>query len=286
MMAFAIGLAIPILIMILVEMFNTTVRSRNDLRNLSIPLLGEIPFDRSYKSWWKFGKKSSAGPKDVLVKEGAIDAINEAFRAIRTALEFMAPNSDRRGRVIAITSALAGSGKTFTAMNLAKALAIGGKKVVVIDLDLRKAALSKWVGRTDRGISNLLIGQSKFSEVVVHGSDSSKGVDVVPVGIIPPNPVELLSQPCLPELLDELRDSYDYIILDCPPAEVVTDTRIISGYCDMTLFIIRAGLFQRSMLPELDFWAETERYKNLAILLNASTEVTRTRYSYYHYVKK
>lgn len=287
LIAFAIGFAIPIVILVLMEAFNTTVRSRDDLKSVSVPLLGEIPFDKTHYSPFRWLKKhAAAGPKDVLVVEGSNNAINEAFRAIRTSLEFMVTNTGYRGRVIAITSALAGSGKTFTAMNLARTLAIGGKKVVVIDLDLRKAALSKWVGRTDRGISNYLIGQASFSDVVVHGTGDNKGLDIVPVGIIPPNPVELLSQQCLPELLNKLREDYDYIIIDCPPAEIVADTRIISGYCDMTLFIIRAGLYQRAMLSELDMWAETGRYKNLALLLNASTETARSKYNHSYYEKK
>ncbi len=286
LIAIAIGMGIPMLILVLMEVLNTTVRSRDDLKSISIPLLGEIPYHNSHRSAFQRFKKNAAGPKDVLVTDGSNNAINEAFRAIRTSLEFMVPNTDYRGRAIAITSALAGSGKTFTAMNLAKALAIGGKKVVVIDLDLRKAALSKWVGRTDRGISNYLIGHASFDDVVVHGTGDNKGLDIVPVGIIPPNPVELLSQSCLPALLEKLREEYDYIVIDCPPAEIVADTRIISGYCDMTLFIIRAGLFQRSMLPELDVWAETGRYKNLSILLNGSTAIARSKYNHSYYEKR
>lgn len=120
MIAFAIGLGIPILILVLMEVLNTTVRTRDDLKSISIPLLGEIPYHNFHRSAFQRFKKKVAGPKDVLVTEGSNDSINEAFRALRTSLEFMVPNTDYRGRAIAITSALQGSGKTFTAMNLAR----------------------------------------------------------------------------------------------------------------------------------------------------------------------
>ena len=283
--AFAVGIMAPLVIIFVRESLVTTVRSRKDLVASTIPFVGEIPYGPGKKPVFKFTRQlNAAGPGDIVVKHGSNNIINEAFRAIRTSLQFMVPEHAGRGRVISVTSARAGSGKTYITMNLAAVLAISGKKVLVIDLDMRKAALSKMVpGRHDEGISTYLLGRSSLNDVIVHGVDGFSDIDVVPVGLIPPNPVELLSGSRLNEMFKELATCYDYILIDCPPAEVVADARIISSQVDMTLFVVRAGLFEKSMLDDLEEFNETGRYKNLALILNGTDPNSlyrRRRYSY------
>lgn len=294
LVAIAVGLLAPLVFIFLRESLNTTVRTRRDLGVLGIPFVGEIPYGPGRPPRVRFLRKQKpASVRDVVVAEGSNNVINEAFRAIRTSLEFMAPDVNQQGaRVISFTSACSGSGKTFVVMNLAMALALTGKKVLCIDLDMRKASLSKWIGRTDRGISNYMIGQVDAMDVICHKVHDNENIDLLPVGILPPNPVELLSHDELPRLIKKLRGFYDYILIDCPPAEIVADARLVSMHTDMTLYVVRSGMFEKVMFDDLMEYMETGRYHNLAIILNGTdpnSMYRRKRYGYgygYGYVGK
>lgn len=285
LVAVAIGLIAPLVILLLRESLISTVRTRRDLGMMTIPFVGEIPYGPGRHPRLNLLRRMHpAGPADVVVKPGSNNIINEAFRAVRTSIEFMLPDHAKdKARSLAFTSACAGSGKTYIVMNLATALSLSGKRVLVIDLDMRKAALSKWGPRTSRGISSFLIGQAEPSEIILNDVGGQNGLDLMPVGIMPPNPVELLSSPRLGELLESLADQYDYILIDCPPAELVADARLISAVVDMTVFIIRAGLFEKAMLADLNDFAEKGRYHNLSVILNGTDPNSlyrRKRYGY------
>lgn len=288
--AFVLGLAIPLGVIVLNEMLNTVVRGRKDLDKLTVPFVGELPQaggKRVKVSLLKrlLGQVANAEghkksePTLVAVKDGSRNVVNEAFRVVRTNLEFMlGPDLHK---VIAITSANPGSGKTFTTFNLAAAFALKGKRVMVVDLDLRKGTLTKY-GTSERrtlGIADYLAGRANdVSEIILHRASDTK-VDMIPSGTLPPNPTELLFSPLLPELLETLKAHYDYVFLDCPPVEVVADTSIINKLADKTIFIIRAGLFERSMLPEVERFYTTNKYQNMSILLNG-TESASGKYGY------
>lgn len=284
--AFMIGLLIPAVIIFMRENMNTAVRGRKDIENMNIPFAGEIPY---YAKKEKLGflhhkKKNAATPK-VLVQAENCDVINEAFRVVRTNLEFM----EKIHSVIMLTSVNAASGKTFITFNLASTLAIKGKKVIAIDLDLRKCSLSRYVGKPKTGISHYLSGLTDSAPIVNYAISDNCSLDIIPVGIIPPNPTELLSSGRLKHLLDQLREEYDYIFIDCPPVEILADADIINKYVDMTLFVIRSGLLDRSMLPVIDKYYTDEKYKNMAIILNG-TDYEGSHYGYkygykygYHY---
>ena len=181
-----------------------------------------------------------------------------------------------------VTSFNPGSGKTFIVANLATCLAIKGKKVVALDLDLRKASLSRYSTKQDLGVANYLAGQDVALDDIITECDSAATLDIIPVGTIPPNPTELLTSTRLEDLIKQLRQKYDYIFIDCPPVEIVADAAIISNQADMTLFVVRAGLLERSMLPELDRLYADGKYRNLSVILNA-TEAVHRRYGYHKY---
>ena len=182
-------------------------------------------------------------------------------------------------KVIMLTSANPGSGKTFIAMNLATSFAIKGKKVLVIDLDIRKASLSTYIDSPHTGISDYLSGQADTWQKIIIKGKTHPNLDVIPVGTLPPNPAELLSDERLAQMLNALRSEYDYIFVDCPPVEIVADASIINKLTDMTLFIIRAGLLERVMLPEIERFYTEHKYKNLSLILNG-IENTHGRYGY------
>lgn len=282
MVAFALGLLIPVVIIFLRENMNTRVRGRKDLEGVTVPFIGEIPLYTKKKKG-VFGKKTQE-IRTVVVKEGRRDIINEAFRVLRTNLEFMTAK-ERQSNVIVVTSFNPGSGKSFLTMNIAVSLAIKGKRVLVIDGDLRHGSTSSYVDSPDKGLSDYLGGRiDNLNEIIVH-DPKQKHLDILPVGTIPPNPTELLFDERLKQVIESVREQYDYVLIDCPPIELVADTQIIEKLADRTIFVVRAGLLERSMLAELEKIYEEKKYKNMSLILNG-TEGSGGRYGYrygYHY---
>ena len=210
MVAFALGLLIPIVIIFMRENMNTRVRGRKDLENLTIPFIGEIPlFTRKKKGI--LGKKPQE-VKAVIVKEGNRDIINEAFRVLRTNLEFMT-GKDKTSNVIIMTSFNPGSGKSFLTMNIAVSLAIKGKKVLVIDGDLRHASASSYIDSPDKGLSDYLGGRIDNLDEIIVPDPKHKSMDILPVGTIPPNPTELLFDERLKQTIDTVREQYDLSLI-------------------------------------------------------------------------
>ena len=282
--AFCFGLLFPLVVIYICETMNTAVRGRKDLGKLSVPFMGEIPLytdrterkKRTGRIWRLFGKQQS-GQKKIVVKEGKRDVVNEAFRVLRTNLEFMTGDTTE---VILFTSYNPGSGKTFLTMNIAASLAIKGKKVLVIDGDLRHASLSAYAGNPEVGLSDYLAGRTaSWQGIVCKVDEKYNGLDIIPVGTIPPNPAELLFGEKLGLLIAELRQVYDYIFIDCPPVDIVADTQILEKGADRTFFVVRAGLLERSMLAELEELYRQKKLKNMAVILNG-TEPEAGRYGY------
>ena len=281
-LAFLVAIILPAIGIFVLESMNTTVRGRKDIEKLTLPFVGEIPLTyhrrRRLFRRKKADHEESANQRKVVVKQHSRNVINEAFRVVRTNLEFMLPKTDR-ARIIMLTSANSGSGKTFITMNLAAALAIKNKRALAIDLDQRKASLSHFVGSPQQGVADYLASRvPDYQDLIVHVPEM-EGFDVLPVGTMPPNPTELLFSTLLPKMLGELAQQYDYIFIDCTPVEIVADASIIAKLVDATLFIIRAGRFERNMLPEVERYYAEKRYPNMAILLNG-TESASTRYGY------
>lgn len=275
MIAFILGLLLPGGILFLRENMITTVRGRRDLEKLSVPMVGEIPLNNEKKSFWK--KNSEDAEKSrMVVAEDSRDIINEAFRVLRTNIEFMAKGSD--SNVIVITSFNPGSGKSFIAMNISKSLAIAGKKVLVIDGDMRHASTSQYVKSPRVGLSNYLAGQFDDVKPYIVVSDYHKNLSVLPVGALPPNPTELLEDDRLSAMINAVKHNYDYVFIDCPPIDIVADTQIIEKYADRTFFIVRAGLLEKTMLPELEDMYQGNRFKNMSMILNATTDGGGGRY--------
>lgn len=286
LVGFVLGLLIPIVIVFLQETMNTRIRGKKDLENLSIPFVGEIPLYGKVRRSGLFRKKvTPLTETKVVVKEGSRDVVNEAFRVLRTNLEFVS-GENGKGQVILMTSFNPGSGKTFLTVNIAATLAIKKKRVLVIDGDLRRGSTSVYVGSPHHGLSDYLAGKvQRIEDVIVPASETVR-FDVLPIGTIPPNPTELLSSERLQALLADFRSRYDYILIDCPPIELVADTHIIEKYADRTIFVVRAGLLERSMLPELEALYTEHKFKNMAVLLNGTEGNGSYRYGYrygYHY---
>ena len=273
-----LGILIPIAIIYLRENLNTKVRGRKDIEDLTIPFVGEIPqYDRKKRK----KKKGDGQASKIVVKPESRNVINEAFRVVRTNMEFMT-GADHVNKVIMVTSANPGSGKTFLTMNIATSFAIKEKKVIAIDLDMRRASLSEFINKPKLGISDYLNGRVADWHAVKYDLENYSNIEMIPVGTIPPNPAELLFSDRLQKLLDELREQYDLIFLDCPPVEIVADASVIAKYADMTLFVIRAGLMEREMLPVIEGYYKDQKFRNMSVLLNGTT-AAGSRYGYHRY---
>lgn len=273
LVALALGLLVPAVIIFMQENMNTKVRGKKDLENLSVPYLGEIPlYFRNKKKKNKFSEYA------IVVEEGNRNIINEAFRVLRSNVDFMKSKNTEQ-KVFIETSFNPGSGKSFLSMNIAMSFAIKGKKVLVIDGDLRHGTVSAYVGSPKKGLSDYLGNKEVVWNELLVIDKKYPNLHIIPVGTIPPNPTELLEDGSLATLMQDLRDEYDYIFIDCPPIDIVADTLIIEQYADRTLFVVRAGLLDRSLLPELESIYQEKRFKNLSVILNG-TESTGGRYGY------
>lgn len=285
LMALTLGLLLPTAIIYLKETLNTRVRSRRDIEDLPIPFLGEIPLtDVPERGLMKFfGRKrkslaNSTETRKIIVRSHKNNITNEAFRMVRTNIDFMESLNHRQdsghGRTLMTVSLNAGSGKTFVSLNLASSFALKNKKTILIDLDLRKGTVSQNVGSPRRGIVDFLVGkETNLDSLIVKNVEGIKNLDILPEGLVPPNPTELLYSPKLEELIEKLRETYDYVIFDCPPVEIVADARLLNPYIDMTVFVIRSGLFEKSDLKVITKLYSTHRYNNLALILNATDSV-------------
>ncbi|MDE6297302.1 MAG: polysaccharide biosynthesis tyrosine autokinase, partial [Muribaculaceae bacterium] len=261
--AFLIGVLIPFGYNYYKVTTDTKVHDKTDCKALTMPLLGEIPQYR--------GKEDPQ--TEILVRPAMRDVLNESFRVLRTNIDFVKSEKPGEAFVMAITSINPGSGKSFIAANIGTAIAIRNNRVLVIDADLRRGSSSVYAGSPKKGLSDYLAGKiTDVNSLIVKGKgiDSANSPDFLPIGSIPPNPTELIENPLFGTMIEQLKKEYDYIILDCPPIDIVADTRIIDKYVDRTVFIIRAGLLDKAQLPEIDQLYTTKQYTNMVYILNGT----------------
>lgn len=272
LIAFLVGLLIPFAYVYARLVSDTRVRGRKDLEKLSVPFLGEIPFDGKITK-----KKGQPRNYTVSVKPSQWDFLNESYRILRSNLDFM--NTDDSFKVTAVTSFNLGSGKTYVTINTAATLSLVGKKVLAVDCDFRKAVLSSFVNRPKTGLSDYLAGRTDELESLAKNIEGYDNLYVLPVGSIPPNPSELLSTGKMRDAVQSLKPLFDYIILDCPPLDAVADAQIVNSVATRTLFVIRTGLLERGLLPEIQKIYDDQRLAGMVIVLNG-TPVDDTHYGY------
>ncbi len=291
MVCFLLGLCVPGVALYISEATNTKVRNRKDLDKMSVPFVGEIPFvgkksmmDVVRKVFPK--KKNSRELEKVLVavKDGSRDVVSESFRIVRGNLDFMI-RDQKACNVIMVTSFNPGSGKSFISFNLASSFALKGKKVLVVDGDLRHGSVSQFVNMPSKGISSYLTGNTNNWRQLVVPVTSHDGMFVMPIGHRPPNPAELLDNGRIGEFIKEASEDYDYIFIDCPPTDIVVDTQIVERYVDRTIFVVRAGLLDRKMVADIDAIYRNKRFKQMCIVLNGTDTHNKSKaygvYGYY-----
>lgn len=265
-----VGIALPGAVCLAILFMDTRVHGRKDIEGVtSVPYLGEIPLD---KEAMKDHRK-----KVMAVKEQGDDIVSEAFRILRTNMAFLS-KKDKPAQVITFTSFNIGAGKAFIARNLSMSLAYMKKRVVMVDLDIRKGTLSRHFGHYHVGVTNYLSDNTvKVDDIIQH----QEGFDLIPAGILAPNPAELLMDNRLDELMNELRTRYDYIIADNVPVGLIADATIANRIADLTIFVVRAGKLDRRQLPDIEKLYQEKKLKNMALVLNgANPERHGYGYSY------
>ena len=252
-----LGLITGIALAFLREFLVNTVQNVEEIEKLtSLPIYGVIPFN-----------------KDKISK----NIYMEAFRNIRTNLQFLPGNE--KNKIISITSSVSGEGKTTVTATLAEILARGDKKVIMLDLDMRKASLHKEFSLTNNvGMSNYLTKQNTLEEVIK--STSIHGLDIITTGVLPPNPSELILSNMFVELLNILREQYDYVVIDTPPAGLVTDATIIMNYADISFSIVRAKYTRKEFVKNIDRMAKEHSSSRVGIILNATQIGSEYGYGY------
>ncbi len=284
LVALLIGFLIPLVVIYIREASNSKVRGRKDLESTTVPFLGEIPLysGRHKRHWWQLRKP--ADQHVVVVKAGKRDVINEAFRVLRTNIEFVTDESHSGANVIMLTSFNAGSGKSFLSLNISKSFALRDKKVLVIDCDLRRGTSSEYVDSPEKGLTDYLSGRVADVRSLIVNDANTTNLSVLPMGTMPPNPTELLYSEHLAPMFELLRQEYDYIFVDCPPVEIVADAQILEQYADRVVFVVRSGLFERSMVKELQKQYDEKKHPNMSLILNG-TEGGNGRYGKYGYYR-
>lgn len=262
--ALFMGFFIPILCMYIKRVLRTRIESRQDVENASgLPILGEMCIDRSGDS--------------VVVGTDRTSSASELFRMIRTNLGFVLANPD--DKVVMVTSSVSGEGKSFISVNLSASLALLGKKVILVGMDIRCPQLASYLSLPSTpGLTQYLSNHNMTVAELTRPLESTPGLDVIVAGPVPPNPGELMTSPRLGTLIEELRKNYDYVVLDTAPVSMVSDTFNLTRYADATIYVVR---IKKTRLQDLRFLADIardERLKRVNIVVNGSS--TKSGYGY------
>ena len=268
MVAMVFSIALPVGFIAIKGMFNKKVLFRAEIENLtSFPIIGEVMLDKS---------------KDPLViKEGKRTFIAEQFRRIRTSLAYLGVSHAGKKRVL-VTSSLSGEGKSFVALNLALSLAMTGKKVVLLELDLANPSLSKKLEvNYEQGVSDYLMGECD-PEDVIKRTVANNNLFFVPCGTLPDNPSELLMNERMKELLNYLEEIFDHVVIDSAPASLLSDAYVLSPMCHATLYVVKHKFTPKMYLERLEQENSVNQLTNVGIIFNGikSRGFTKNGYGY------
>lgn len=264
----ALGFLCSFLLVIIRFLFDNTISSQTELESsVAATILGGVP---SYK-------KEHLEVSRLLVHKSPKAAISEAFRSIRTNLDFV--YSSKKCKVISITSTVSGEGKTFVALNLGGIIALSEQKVLIIDLDMRKPKIHLGLDMSnERGISTVLIGKDDVNNCI-HKTDVDN-LDFIAAGPTPPNPSELILRSEFSNIFEELKKVYDVIILDTPPVGLVTDAVLLMKKADVQVYVVRANYSKKSSKNTINKLVKNTGFSNLCVILNAVNSYSNVGYGY------
>lgn len=250
-----IGLLIPALVLYLCVLFDDKIDDVKDFeRRINVPMLGQLVQNSRHAH--------------IAIHEGESTVSAELFRSMRTSLRYVLPG-DVKSPVILVTSCINGDGKSYVSTNTALSLAILGKKVVLVGMDIRKPMLATYFGLSNKGhLTDYLAESSVTVDDIILPSGEHKNLDLIPCGTVPPNPAELLQTARVEELFAELRKRYDYIIVDTAPVALVSDTYLLDRVADMTIFVYRYKYTPTEMIAYANEAVTQKKMHNVACVLN------------------
>ncbi|HCI56323.1 MAG TPA: polysaccharide biosynthesis tyrosine autokinase [Bacteroidales bacterium] len=253
MLAIILGLFFPGIGILLLDYFNNKIIDKKDIeKRTSAPIIGFIGHN-TFKT-------------DLPAVEHTGSSLAESLRSVRTNLKYFM--KDISNPVIAVSSTITGEGKTFVAVNLAAIIALPGKKVLLIDLDLRKPKAHKILGNNDNteGISKYLIGESKIEDIII--KTEVENLWYAPAGPIPPNPAELIESESMKEFIDKAKKDFEFIIIDTPPAAVVTDALLLADLADFYIFVVRQRFSSKNTVELIEELYRNETIGRIGIVMN------------------
>jgi len=261
-----IGLLVPAAIIYLLEITNTSIRNRTDVeKNTKIPVISELGHNDSGSVFIDYRTNASSN--------------SELFRLLRTKLQFTLDHPTEK--VILVTSTMPGEGKTFVGINLSVMLSLSEKKVLIMGMDLRKPQLAKHFGIEFKdGITAYLSGQITDYKSMIFSSPEFPLLDILPAGVIPPNPNELIMKKRFDTLLDELKEQYDYIVIDSAPVGVVSDSYLIDRVSDLTLYVCRARYTDKRNIDFVNRIQDEKSLKRLFLVVN-DVDLESNKYAYH-----
>jgi len=265
--ALILGLLIPFVVIYLINLLDTKIKTRLDIEGKTpIPFIGDVPTSESANQLIAINSRSSSA---------------EAIRIIRTNLEFMLHEQKGKSKTIFLTSTFPGEGKTFISANLAATVALSGKKIVLVGTDLRNPKIADYVPSQSKGISNYLSNNNEPEiKDFITKVNGFENFYVLPAGIIPPNPAELLMSNRVNDMFAYLKENFDYIIVDTAPVSLVTDTLLIAHHADSFVYVIRANKLDKKMLEIPEGLHRDKKLPNMSILLNDTDSTKGYGYGY------
>lgn len=274
MIAFVLGLGLPIGVIFILSLLQFKIQTRGDVERLTkLPIVGDIPLT--------LGTEEGA----IVVHENRNELMEEVFRAVRTNLQYMLQEGQK---VILFTSTTSGEGKSFTAANLACSLAFMGKKVIIVGLDIRKPGLNKvfHLSHKETGISQYLSDPTHTNLLsLCQISTVSPNLYILPGGAIPPNPTELVARQALEEAVEQMKQHFDYIIIDSAPIGMVTDTQLIARVADLSVYVCRSNYTAKSEFKLINELQQDGKLPHPCVLINGIDMNKRETSSYYGYGK-
>ena len=269
LVALVLGMGIPVGVIYLISLTQVTIEGRADVEKLTtLPVIGDIPVADGLKG------------SSIAVFENQNNLMSETFRGIRTNLQFLLEEGQK---VIMVTSTVSGEGKSFVSANTAISLSLLGKKVIIVGLDIRKPGLNKVfnLSTKEQGITQFLTNPKRNIMELVQQSDINANLFILPGGAVPPNPTELLARKGLEEAIEQLKQHFDYIVLDTAPIGMVTDTQLISRTADLTMYVCRADYTRKSEFALVNELATTNKLPRISIAING-LDLKKKKYGYYY----
>ena len=280
LIALVLGLAIPAAILFLIEFFKYKIEGHEDVMKLTmIPIVADIPMASDA------AKKE--GKADIVVHQNKNNMMEEIFRGLRTNIQFMLKEGEK---VMLFTSSTSGEGKTFVASNISISLALLGKKVVMVGLDIRKPRLAELfqIDNHHKGITNLIVHDHNTWDDIqkqIISSGVKNNLDLLMAGPVPPNPGELVTRASLDDIIKQLKEHYDYIILDTAPVGLVNDTLQLGRLANISVYVCRADYTPKASFGMINGLNEEKKLPNMCLVLNA-VDLSKKKHSFYYGVGK